>query len=91
MSDQTTWTIICPHCGYESEDSAMCQSCGRLMDESVPLRPLSISGLFTSSMTGTEANWNKWNGNDDIDFDDKLRTHPSYAFNPGNIFYNIED
>ena len=61
------------------------------MDESVPAKALSISGLFTSSMTETEANWNKWNGNDDIDFDEKLRTHPSYAFNPGNTFYNIED
>ena len=92
MSDQTNWTTICPHCGYESEDSAMCQSCGRLIEESVQVRPFSISGLFTSSsMTGKEANWNKWNGNDEIDFDEKLRTHPSYAFNPGNIFYNTED
>ena len=45
MSDQTNWTTICPHCGYESEDRAMCQSCGRLMDESVPLRPFSASEL----------------------------------------------
>ena len=40
MSDQTNWTTICPHCGYESEDRAMCQSCGRLMDESVPVQGL---------------------------------------------------
>jgi hypothetical protein len=62
------------------------------MDELVPVRPFSISGISTSSSTaGKEANWNKWNGNDEIDFDEKLRTHPSYAFNPGNIFYNAED
>lgn len=92
MPDETNWNTICPHCGHESEDSAMCQSCGRLMDESVQVRPFSFSGLFTSSlMTGKEANRNKWNGNDEIDFDEKLRTHPSYAFNPGNIFYNTGD
>jgi len=92
MPDETNWTTICPHCGYESEDSEMCRACGRLMDESLQERPFSISDLFTSfSAIGQETNWNTWNGNDDIDLDEKMRTHPSYAFNPGNIFYNTED
>ncbi len=85
MSDQTTWTIICPHCGYESEDSAMCQSCGRLMDESVPVRPFSACGLVAKVVES-------WQPCNDV----KALLHikeepefcPTWRSYPANIFHN---
>ena len=85
MSDQTNWTTICPHCGYESEDSAMCQSCGRLMDESVPVRPFSASGLASSFA----ASWKTISDTEDL-FSD-IKEEPEFCFSwrsyPGNIYH----
>jgi len=92
MPDKTDWTTICPHCGYASEDSAMCRCCGQLIDEALPVRTFSISKFFRfSSAVGQKTNWAMWSSNNDVDLDEKLRTHPSYAFNPGNIFHNSHE
>lgn len=85
MSDQTNWTTICTHCGYESEDSAMCQSCGRLMDESVPMRPFSASGMASSFA----ASWKTISNTEDL-FSD-IKEEPEFCFSwrsyPGNIYH----
>ena len=89
MSDQTNWTTICPHCGYESEDSAMCQSCGRLMDESVPVRPFSLAQAV-SSFAGSlsfETTREVWGNEDKADFHENIQKSPVYSFFSGNIFH----
>ena len=93
MPADTNWNTICPHCGFESEDSSMCQACGRLMDESLPVRPFSLSGILSSfsSVAGQAVQWKSWDMNDETEFNENLRSHPSYAFNPGNIFYKNEE
>ena len=84
MPDQNNWTTICPHCGYESEDSAMCQSCGRLMDESVPLRPFSASGLVAKVVES-------WQPCSDVEALSPIKEEPEFCptwdFNPGNIYH----
>ncbi|MDD2466868.1 MAG: hypothetical protein PHI97_22970 [Desulfobulbus sp.] len=84
MSDETNWTTICPHCGYESEDSAMCRSCGRLMDESVPVRPFSASGLMAKVV-------DSWHPCNDVEALSPIKEEPEFCptwdFNPGNIYH----
>ena len=41
MAADANWTTICPHCGAASEDDAICRACGKLLDESQPIRPFS--------------------------------------------------
>ncbi len=41
MAADANWTTICPHCGAASEDDAICRACGKLLDESQPVRPFS--------------------------------------------------
>ena len=89
MSDQTHWTTICPQCGYESEDSAMCQSCGRLMDESVPVLPFSLAQAV-SSFAGSlsfETTREVWDNEDKADFHENIQKSPVYSFFSGNIFH----
>ncbi len=91
MSDADTLTSPCPHCGYPSEDSELCRACGRLMDEGFQVKPFSISETFNAaSVKGEKASRMDWACVADPEIDDKQRTHPSYAYNPGNIFYDSE-
>lgn len=84
MPDQNKWTTICPHCGYESEDSEMCRSCGRLMDESVPLRFFSARELVAKVVES-------WQPCSDVEALSPIKEEPEFCptwdFNPGNIYH----
>ena len=85
MSDETNWTTLCPHCGYESEDNAMCRSCGRLMDESLPVQPFSASRLLTKFV----ASWQPHN-EDEESFSyikEEPEFCPSWRMYQGNIHH----
>ena len=50
MAVDANWTTICPHCGAASEDDAICRACGKLLDESQPVRPFSSGRLVANLM-----------------------------------------
>ena len=50
MAADANWTTICPHCGAASEDDAICRACGKLLDESQPVRPFSSDRLVANLM-----------------------------------------
>jgi len=84
MSDETNWTTICPHCGYESEDSAMCRACGRLMDESLPVRPFSASGLVSKIVEA----WQPCNNVEELSpIKEEPEFCPSWRMYQGNVYH----
>jgi len=84
MPADTNWNSICPHCGYESEDSAMCRACGRLMDESLPMQPFSASGLVAKIVES-------WQPCNDVEALSSIKEEPEFCptwdFSPGNIYH----
>ncbi len=84
MLDKTDWTTICPHCGYASEDSAMCRCCGRLIDEALPVRTFSAS----RSVAKIVASWQPCK---DVEALSPIKEEPEFCptwdFNPGNIYH----
>jgi hypothetical protein len=89
MSDKTNWTSICPHCGYASEDSAMCRCCGRLIDEALPMRTFSLARAVFSvvSSLSFETTRDIWKNDDHADFHNAIQKNPVYSFFSGNIFH----
>ena len=55
MSTNTYFTV-CPHCGYKSEDDAMCQACGVLFDDS-PDGNVSVFESLLEEMSGCIRNF----------------------------------
>ena len=91
MPDAHNLASPCPHCDFLSEDSELCQACGKIMDTSFPEQSFSISETFaTSSLAGHSDTQKSWMGQT-CNEEDKMRLHPSYAYNPSNIFYNNEE
>ena len=93
MAADANWTTICPHCGAASEDDAICRACGKLLDESQPIRPFSLNKFLsscvrTSQFSAQVRNWQPANEDESLD---NLRYHPSYAFNPGNIHHKDDE
>ena len=85
MAADSNWTTICPHCGAASEDDAICRACGKLLDDSQPVRPFSFSD---------------WIGNiadswrpvpDSKDLFPSIEEEPEFCFSwrsyPGNIYH----
>ena len=84
MLDKTDWTTICPHCGYASEDSAMCRCCGRLIDEALPVRTFSASRLVAKIVAS-------WQPCRDVEALSPIKEEPefcpSWRIYQGNIYH----
>ena len=92
MSAETDWTTICPHCGYTSEDDAMCRACGALLEEELPVRSFSVREVLAcvSNVLDSE---DVRQEREVMKFDDEYNTWeaPEVSVNwksfPGNIYY----
>ena len=92
MSAETDWTTICPHCGYTSEDDAMCRACGALLEEELPVRPFSvrevlagISETLNSVEPSEPGKLAGFPGEEGSLFREEPEYCPSWGFYAGNI------
>ena len=97
MSAETDWTTICPHCGYISEDDAMCRACGALLEEELPVRPFSvrevlagISEALDSADSSAPGKLAGFPGEEGSLFREEPEFCPSWRHYPGNIYYKLK-
>ena len=85
MAADANWTTICPHCGAASEDDAICRACGKLLDESQPVRPFSSDRLVANLMAS-------WVPDAEEDPFPSIKEEPEFCAAwrtyPGNIYHN---
>ena len=84
MAADANWTTICPHCGTASEDDAICRACGRLLDESLPVRPFSAGRLVANLI----ASWTPDAEEDPFpSIKEEPEFCPTWRTYPGNIYH----
>lgn len=76
--------VVCPHCGFRSEDEELCAACGRLFDENTPVRDVSILGLLGSGLRSFFKSI-KPLGKEDFEVKEDLEFCPSWSFLSNNI------
>ena len=84
MPDAHDLASPCPHCGFLSEDSELCQACGKIMDTSFPEQSFS-AGELAARITAS------WHSCQDVEALSPIKEEPEFCptwdFNPGNIYH----
>ena len=84
MAADANWTTICPHCGAASEDDAICQACGKLLDESQSVRPFSAGRLVAKLL----ASWTPATEDEIVQsIKEEPEFCPSWRMYQGNIYH----
>ena len=85
MPDAYSLASHCPHCGFLSEDSELCQACGNIMDTSFQERSLSV-GERAARITAS------WQPCQDVEALSPIKEEPEFCpmwrSYPANIFHN---
>jgi len=83
-------TLLCPHCGVESQDDELCHTCGKLIDDKSPSnRHVQLSGIFRGFFS-----WLTGKGLQGIDHQEVFKKDPmidpEFSALSGNIFNEEE-
>lgn len=81
--------VVCPHCGYRSEDDELCVACGKFIheDDHVAVRNVSTLGILGSGLRSLFNTNNKGvlkDDEQDHDYD------PSWSILSSNIYHENE-
>ena len=87
MAADANWTIICPHCGAASEDDAICRACGKLLDESQPVRPFSARRVIDKVVASWNSHPTPLGGHPSPFIEEEPEVCPSWRMYQGNIYH----
>jgi len=87
----TFGNVVCPHCGYRSEDDELCLACGKLFheDDHVAVHNVSTLGFLGSGLRSQAKRFKL--KRTDIDCGGDICLDPEYSSVPGNVAYNLYD